>query len=149
MQKEGYNAGEKGKMLLSKETMEGLRMTGILQNKCTILKTIHVCLMNIIVLFLVTSFLEVGPILLEDQSVQFLLTERFSQDAVESYFGDQRSRGHRNTNPNIQQFSITANILRVSTGLSRKERGNVRGRKRDATTTSTLTLRKRVQKRKT
>ena len=98
-------------------------------------------------ILIVTSFLEVGPILLEDQSVQFLLTERFSQDAVESYFGDQRSRGHRNTNPNIQQF--TANILRVSTGLSRKERGNVRGRKRDATTTSTPTLRKRVQKRKT
>ena len=40
MQKQGYNAGEKGKMLLSKETMEGLWMTGILvslENKCTIL----------------------------------------------------------------------------------------------------------------
>ena len=30
MQKEGYNAGEKGGMLLSKEAMEGLRVTGIL-----------------------------------------------------------------------------------------------------------------------
>ena len=84
-----------------------------------------------------TSFLEVDPILLDDKDVKFLLTERFSQDPIESYFGDQRSRGHRNTNPNVQQFSKTANILRVSSGLSKKERGNVRGRERDITTTST------------
>ena len=59
--------------------------------------------MNINVPFLVTSLLKVGPILLEDQTVKFLLTERLTQDAVESYFGDQRNKGHRTTNPNIQQ----------------------------------------------
>ena len=80
--------------------------------------------------------------------MKFVQTERFSQDPVESYFGEQRSRGHRNTNPNAPQFSTTANILRVSSGLSRKERGNVRGRERDTATTSTSTLRKRKQKRK-
>ena len=30
MQKQGYNAGKKGEMLLSKEAMEALRVTGIL-----------------------------------------------------------------------------------------------------------------------
>ena len=30
MSKEGYNASQKAKMLLSPQTMEGLRMTGIL-----------------------------------------------------------------------------------------------------------------------
>ena len=95
------------------------------------------------------SFLEVGPTLLATKGVKFLFTERFSQDPVESYFGDQRSRGHRNTNPNAQQFSTTANILRVSSGLSMKERGNVRGRERDTATTSNITIRKRKQKRKT
>ena len=99
--------------------------------------------------YIVTSFLEVGPILLTNKDVKFLLTERFSQDPVESYFGDQRSRDHRNTNPNAPQFSTTANILRVSSGLSRKERGNVRGRERDTAATSTSALRKRKQKRKT
>ena len=48
------------------------------------------------------------------------LTERFSQDPIESYFGDQRSRGHRNTNPNVQQFNQATNILRISSGLSKK-----------------------------
>ena len=90
----------------------------------------------------------VGPILLTN-SVKFVLTKHFSQDPVQSYFGEQRSRGHHNTNPNEPQFSTTVNILNVSTGLSREERGSVRGRERDtATTTSTSKLRKRKQKRK-
>ena len=96
---------------------------------------------------LVASFLEVGPILLTN-NMKFVLTERFSKDPVESYFGEQRSRGHRNTNPNAPQFSTTANILLVSSGLSRKERGNVRGRGSNTATTSTSTLRKWKQKRK-
>ena len=99
--------------------------------------------------YIVASFLEVGPILLS-KGIKFLLMECFSQDPVESYFGEQRSRGHRNTNPNVSQFSTTANILCVSSGLSRKERGNVRGKERDTATTSTsIFIRKRKQKCKT
>lgn len=87
-------------MLLSKETMHGRtandRYTTFFVTNALLLKAIHVFkwLMNIIVPFLVTSLLDVGPILLEYQTVKFLLTEQFSQDAVESYFGDQRSRRH-------------------------------------------------------
>jgi hypothetical protein len=98
---------------------------------------------------IVTSFLEVGPALLVKKDVKFFLTGRISQDPLESYFGDQRSRGHRNTNPTLQQFGVTANILRVSSGLSKKERGNVRGLGRTINSHSNthMSLRKRKQKR--
>ena len=92
----------------------------------------HACMFFL--MYIVASFLELGPILLAEKGVQFFLTERLSQDPLESYFGEQRSRGHRNTNPNVQQFSINANILRVSSGLSRKVRGNVRGWERELAT---------------
>lgn len=39
-----------------------------------------------------TSFLEVGPALLAATDVRFLLTECFTQDPIESFFGDQRSQ---------------------------------------------------------
>jgi hypothetical protein len=122
--KEGYNALQKAKMMISQETLYGIRMT-------------------------VTSFLEVGPLLLADKNMKFILTERFTQDSLESFFGDQRSRGHRNTNPTIQQYSVNTNILRVSGGLSQQERGNTRGRKKDSTdpVETPLSLRKRQQSR--
>ena len=92
-------------------------------------------------LYIVTSFLEFA------KDVKFLLTEHFTQDPIESFFGDQRSRGRWNTNPTVQQYSINTNILRVSSGLSRIERGNTRGKERDTTAISTTTLRKRKQQR--
>ena len=63
-----------------------------------------------------TSFLELGPVLLSDANVKFLLTERFCQDALESYFGEQRSRGGRSVNPNVQQFCTIANVLHSKKG---------------------------------
>ena len=90
-------------------------------------------------LYIVTSFLEFA------KDVKFLLTEHFTQDPIELFFGDQRSRGRWNTNPTVQQYSINTNILRVSSGLSRIERGNTRGKERDTTAISTTTLRKRKQ----
>ena len=102
----------------------------------------------IFILYIVTSFLEFGPALLAANDVKFLLTERFTQDLIESFFGDQRSRGCWNTNPTVQQYSINTNILCVSSGLSRIERGNTRGKERDTTAISTTTLRKRKQQRK-
>ena len=58
-----------------------------------------------------TSFLEFGSALLAAKDVKFLLTECFTQDPIESFFDDQRSRGHWNTNPTVQQYSINTNIL--------------------------------------
>ena len=88
-----------------------------------------------------TSFLELGPILLSDEKLQFLLTKRFCQDPLESYFGDQRSRGGRSNNPTAMQFCTTANILRVSGGLHKVEQSNVRGRDIEVTMDTTTTLR--------
>ena len=150
--KEGYNALQKAKMMISQETLYGIRMTGT-YTKLIFKFKVNLVLNGIIYCFVndstVTSFLEVGPLLLADKNMKFILTERFTQDSLESFFGDQRSRGHRNTNPTIQQYSINTNILRVSGGLSQQERGNTRGRKKDSTdpVETPLSLRKRQQSR--
>ena len=86
-------------MILSQVTIDGLRMTGISfshTNKYIIHNVIHVC---DFLLFLVTSFLKVGPTLLASNGVKFLLTEQFSQDPTESYFGNQRSRDTETRTP--------------------------------------------------
>jgi hypothetical protein len=150
--KEGYNALQKAKMMISQETLYGIRMTGT-YTKLIFKFKVNLVLNGIIYCFVndstVTSFLEVGPLLLADKNMKFILTERFTQDSLESFFGDQRSRGHRNTNPTIQQYSVNTNILRVSGGLSQQERGNTRGRKKDSTdpVETPLSLRKRQQSR--
>lgn len=92
-----------------------------------------------------TSFLEVGPALPAATDVRFLLTECFTQDPIESFFGDQRSRAAGTLT--LQQYSINTNILCVSNRLSRIERGNIRGKERDSTPITTTELRKRKQPR--
>ena len=59
------------------------------------------------------SFLELAPYLLEQPGVKFLYSERFNQDPVEAFFGQQRARGGRNDNPTVQQFCDTTVSLRV------------------------------------
>ena len=43
----------------------------------------------------------------------FLLSERFSQDPLENYFGKQRARGGRNENPTVRQCLDNTTALRV------------------------------------
>ena len=40
----------------------------------------------------------------------FLLTERFDQDSLESYCGEQRSRGCYSDNPTVQQYLDNCNV---------------------------------------
>ena len=42
--------------------------------------------------------------LLSQPNAGYILSERFNQDAIESFFGQQRSKGQRNDNPSVQQF---------------------------------------------
>ena len=51
-------------------------------------------------------------------SNNFLLSERFSQDPLENYFGRQRGRGGHNDNPNLQQCLNSAASLRVQGSVS-------------------------------
>ena len=41
----------------------------------------------------------------------YVLTDRFNEDKVEEYFGQQRCMDRRSDNPTIQQFSYNANII--------------------------------------
>eukprot|EP00112_Aurelia_sp_Birch-Aquarium-sp1_P002038 Seg1221.16 transcript_id=Seg1221.16/GoldUCD/mRNA.D3Y31 product="hypothetical protein" protein_id=Seg1221.16/GoldUCD/D3Y31 len=73
------------------------------------------------------SVIEATKFLLS-KGVEFVLTERFCQDPVEEYFGNQRKLGRRNDNPDIRQFGYNANTIRTQRSISCKS-GNTRGRK--------------------
>ena len=81
----------------------------------------------------VHSFIELSNILLGVPGVQYVLSEKFCQDPVESFFGKQRACGGRNENPTVKQFMENTASLRVQ-GSSALEpaRGNCRKRGRDA-----------------
>ena len=59
------------------------------------------------------SFLEVGLFLLQQSGVTFLYSERFNQDPLEAFFGQQRARGGRNDNPTVQHFCDSTVSLRI------------------------------------
>lgn len=57
----------------------------------------------------------------------FLLSERISQDPLENYFGQQRSRGGRCDNPTIEQCLKNAVAIRAQRSLNLDlVRGNCR-----------------------
>ena len=73
------------------------------------------------------SFLELAPFLLQQPGVKFLYSERFNQDPVEAFFGQQRARGGRNDNPTVQQFCDTTVSLRLQRSAALNPvRGNCR-----------------------
>ena len=50
------------------------------------------------------SFTELGPQLLKDHAVKYLLSEVFSQDPLEAYFSRQRHKGGSCDNPTVLDF---------------------------------------------
>lgn len=67
----------------------------------------------------------------QGQDRLFVLSERFSQDPLENYFGQQRARGGRNDNPSIQQCVHNAAALRIQKSLALDPvRGNCSRKKR-------------------
>ena len=55
--------------------------------------------------------------LLSQSSHGYILSERFNQDPIEAFFGQQRSRGQRNDNPSVQQFIHNTQALIVQKSL--------------------------------
>ena len=45
--------------------------------------------------------------------MEFVLTERFCQDPVEEYFGNQRGLGRRSDNPDLKTFGYNDNTIRI------------------------------------
>ena len=72
------------------------------------------------------SVIEVIKFLLSE-GMEYVLTERFCQDPLEQYFGNQRKIGRRADNPDIQQFGYNDNTIRIQRNVSHTS-GNTRGR---------------------
>ena len=105
----GFIPAEKTRMLLSKETMSGLRITG---------NHVH-CISQLLYLFIVVkSFVELARYLLNQEGVSYLLSEHFNQDPLEQFFGKQRAQGARCDNPTIQQFMKNSVSIRQQKSAS-------------------------------
>ena len=54
-----------------------------------------------------------------------ILSERFSQDPLENYFGQQKARGGRSNNPTVQRSLTNASALRIQKSVALQPvRGN-------------------------
>ncbi len=78
-------------------------------------------------LILVNSFIELVKFLFTIPDVKLLLSNRFCQDPVENFFGQQRQRGRVNENPTARDFVKNTQALRVINGVCGNVRGNCRG----------------------
>jgi hypothetical protein len=112
-------------MKLSPETLEGIRITGIYDKYIP----------KLTILFgEVYSFIEVSKFLISQKDGLFLLSERFNQGPLESYFGQQRARGGRSDNPSVRNFLYTEQAIRVQRSMAIGSGGNVKKRKQQWTT---------------
>lgn len=69
-------------------------------------------------LTIVYSFIELAKSLLHPDGSRFLLSERFTQDPLEAFFGKQRARGGRSDNPTVKRFVENTQAIRVSRSLA-------------------------------
>ena len=97
-----YSPDERGKMFLSLQTYNGLKIS-------------------------VYSHVEAVQFLL-NQGFEYVLTERFMQDELEDYFGHQRARGGRSDNTTAQQFGYNDLTIATQRDIAPVIRGNVGGR---------------------
>lgn len=81
---------EKNKMIITRETLGGLKMTGRLMIGM-VSRTIFFTFISINV---VHSFTEIVPELLKLDGAQFIYSERFCQDHLEIFFGKQRRQSY-------------------------------------------------------
>ena len=94
----------KNRMMLSRETLEGLQITGRVDTHTHTHMLTHTHThTHFFCTTTVRSFVEITKYLLSEGKDLFILSERVSQDPLENYFGKQRARGGRNENPTVQQ----------------------------------------------
>ena len=71
------------------------------------------------------SFVAIVRYLLGVPGVQYILSEKLSQDPLENYFGQQRARGGRCDNPTMSDCLHSAQSLRVQRSFALQPvRGN-------------------------
>ncbi len=122
--REGFADAQKATMKLSREILEGLHITD--KNAVThLIRTSY----NYAFYNAVKSFCEITRYLhsIDEDRAPYLLSEHFTQDPIENYFGQQRSRGERCQNRTVQAFISSAQSLRVQGSLAMMTvRGNSR-----------------------
>ena len=77
---------------------------------------------------MITTYSVIGAVqFLLQEGFTNVLTERFCQDPVEEYFGNQRKLGRRCDNPDLAQFGYNDNTIRIQRNVSYTS-GNTRGK---------------------
>lgn len=117
--------------------------------------TVHIlyymCMLSVIyisiIIYLVHSFVEVTTQLLCIPGVTYVLSERFSQDPVEAFFGRQRYKGGCSDNPSVKEFLSNTGSLQIQGSAALAPlRGNCRRKRATISVDDTpLPKRKRTQ----
>ncbi|XP_035662524.1 uncharacterized protein LOC118406544 [Branchiostoma floridae] len=103
----GLSKDQRNRMCLSKQTLEGLRIT-------------------------VSSFVELTKTLIQEEGVGYVLSEKFTQDPLEQHFAKQRRRCGANENPTALEFGRNEINLHILKDSIRSVGGNCRGRAANA-----------------
>ena len=72
------------------------------------------------------------------QGMEYVLTERFNQDPVEVFFGQQRSRGGRCDNPSTKQFLRNTQAIIIQKSLALGGSSNISRKRSNPFATSPL-----------
>ncbi|XP_035690813.1 uncharacterized protein LOC118425822 [Branchiostoma floridae] len=97
---------DRNRMCLSKQTLEGLRIT-------------------------VASFTTLTKVLLQEDGVRYVLSEKFTQDPLEQHFSKQRHRCGANEHPTVMEYGRNELNILVTGEMAaafRRPNGNWRGR---------------------
>lgn len=115
-------------MLLSKQTLLGLRMTSKYTHPVMFNDTYQISLTHTALSFIgVVNFLFSLPDAKNNKLV--LLSNTLCQDPLEQFFGCQRQRGSTSDNPNTLEFCQNTQALRIVDSFCRGPiRGNCRKR---------------------
>ena len=116
---------------LPTQTIKGIKICG--ENKL-----FYIC-KSVIIFILAHSLSEMIRFLLSHEKVKFVLTERFNQDPLENFFGQQRARGQRNDNPSVSQFLENTQALMVQKSLPVGGSSSIRKRKEMSDLIRTIT----------
>jgi hypothetical protein len=121
-----FTTSQKKRMLLSQETMDGIRMTSMFSS-CMLSGCIPMMLMKISA----KSFVGLVRYLFTVPGVKYFLSRNICQDPLEKFFGCQRQVGGTHNNPTVLEFQRNTQTLRVVDTFCRGvAKGNCRGNKR-------------------
>ena len=67
----------------------------------------------------ITYYSAVGLVkFLLHEGMEYVVTERFPQDALEEYFGNQKKVGRRSENPDAKEFVYNDNTIKIQRNVS-------------------------------